>query len=141
MTKLLQPIKFDTYFDYQVEKDGDIYVAGTRNCECSGGGGDSIPGVWGDLFLDKLGERDSRVWTPRLTNPFATKTRTKKTRQSELYLSYFLIDYSGKTLDEFVNNIQKEIVQECKVRMSKDDIAQFFGQVHKRYMDHFESLC
>jgi len=137
MTELLQPAKLDTQFEYNVEKNGDIYVAGAKNCNLNLG-----MAVWGDLLLDKLGERDSRIWTPKLTNPFATETRTEETRHSELYVPNIMIAHSAwkrnsDSIDEFIKNTERGILQKYQSRMSKDDLVQFFEQVHKHYMDYF----
>jgi len=138
MTELLQPAKLDTQFEYQVEKNGDIYVAGAKNCNLSSG-----MAVWGDLLLDKLGKRDSRVWTPRLTNPFATETRTKETRHSELCVPHIMIAHSvfkrnsKNSLNDFVEKMENGILQKYHARMSKEDLIQFFEQVHQHYMDYF----
>jgi len=138
MTELLQPAKLDTRFEYQVEKNGDIYVAEAKNCNLNQG-----MAILGDLLLDKLGERDSRVWTPRITNPFATETRTIETRHSELYVPHIMIAHSAwkgksqQSIDEFIGNMEKGILQEYQARMSKDDLVQFFEQVHRHYMDYF----
>ena len=112
MKELLQLAKLDAQFEYSVEKDGDIYVAGAKNCELFRG---MI--VFGDLFLDKLGKRDSRMWSPRLTNPFTTETRKKETRQSELCVPTVMVAHSGwkgeskYSLDAFIGSMERGILQ------------------------------
>jgi len=137
MTQLLQPAKLDTQFEYQVNKDGDVYVAGAKNCRLSSG-----MAVRGDLLLDKLGERDTKIWTPRLTNPFATKTEKQETRDSELYVPDMTFAHSvwkGKSysFDEFVEGIEEGILQKYQAKMDPNDLREFFEQVHRHYMDYF----
>jgi len=133
--------ELETSFEYQVEKDGDIYIAGARDCKFFMG-----KAIWGNLLLDKLVKKNSRTWSPRLTNPLATETRTEEVRQSGLYIPLIMIAHhewrgeSEYSLNKFVESIEEEILQEYgkrRPKISKIDLTQFFEKTHNRYMNYF----
>jgi len=140
MTQLLKPAKkLEPQFEYEVQKNGDIYVAGAKYCSLHKGNF-----ILGNLFLDKLDAKNTKVWKPSLINPFVTESRKEPTRNSELYIFGGIIIahscWKGKpdySLDQFVEDVGNGILQEYNARMDKCDLEQFFEKVHRHYMDFF----
>ncbi len=139
MAQLLQPRILDSKFEYEVEKDGDIYVAGARKCSLNSG-----KAIWGDLLLDRLDQKEIKIWTPKIINPFATGTRTKATKTSELYVPNIMIAHSAWkavnqdfSLEEFIKKMNQGILQKYQATMNQYDLIQFFEPLHRHYMDYF----
>ena len=137
MPQLLKPAKLDPKFEYEIKKNGEIYIAGAENCRLHNG-----RNVLGNLLLDKLNIKNRIKWAPKLLNPFATKTIQMEKRNSELYIPQMIIASSGwenenSALDNFVKDAEEEILQKYQSRMNLEDIKLFFKQVHQHYRDYF----
>ena len=140
MTSLLQSVnfKFASPFDYQVEKNGDIY--GVRVNHCSIFDGEAI---YGNLSLDKLIKKPSFVWTPKLSNPFSTEKCLKISRQSEIFISDVMLSHycwkkiSSDGFNQFINRVSAKILQSYRARANKEDLELFFEKTYKHYLDYF----
>lgn len=137
MLQLLKPAKLDTKFEYEIKKNGEIYIAGAENCRLHNG-----RDVLGNVLLDKLNIKNTIKWAPKLLNPFAIKIIRRGFRNSELYIPPMIITYSdwkneNSALDNFVKSVGEEILQKYQSRMNPEDIKLFFRQVHQHYRDYF----
>lgn len=99
--------------------------------------------VWGDLSLDRLDKKDVTIWAPKLTNPFATRTKLKETKVCELYVKNVMIAHSSwekvSSLDRFVIETSKGILQTYQARIDPNNLRKFFSEVHEHYMDYFRN--
>jgi hypothetical protein len=128
MIQLLQARKLDKQFNYQLEKGGNTYSVGATNCKCEGGlcGGAYFPYVVrGDLFSIQTSglTKAEKSSTPALWNIPDVVIASDEWKQT------------GNSLDTFVEAIGKNILAEHRVRMSPEDLKQFFKRVHEHYMD------
>lgn len=121
MSDLLKPVKeLDSEFEYEVEMNGESYIAGVKNCHFS------LPYIIsGDLFLNRVDEG-----------------RKKSKREPVLSLPRIEINNNfrrdmGWSFEKFIRGISLKIFEEYKSKVDRKDLQHFFRDVYLHYGNYF----
>lgn len=145
MKQLIQAkAPIDKQYEYQLDREGTLYVAGAKKVALDG------RVIKGQLYLDRL----IRTEKPVTLGPvFSIKDgglclvretimEKREKRKNEVSIGgVVLADYGwskepGNSLDLFVEGIDITLLNKGQ-KMGREDIAYFFEQVHKHYMEYF----
>ena len=115
--KLLEEVKWDKQFEYEIKKLGKLYVAGIRKVKLN-----SDVRLSGRIFLDELskGPEENRV----------TKYLYNVERRTTLFsIDSIVID---KDFDQFIKNIRTGLLKK-RQKMNVMNIDYFFRRVYDHY--------
>ena len=115
--KLLEQVKWDKQFEYEIKKLGKLYVAGIRKVKLN-----SDVRLSGRIFLDELskGPEENRV----------TKYLYNVERRTTLFsIDSIVID---KDFDQFIKNIRTGLLKK-RQKMNVMNIDYFFRRVYDHY--------
>lgn len=123
MSELLKPVtEPDSRFEYEIEKDGDKYIAGVENCKSII---DRV--LHGDLFLHKLEMRGKRpILEPILSIPKIAVAN----------------DFRGVgwSFERFIRDISQAILRQYQSKMDEDDLRYFFRDTYLHYATYFSQI-
>jgi len=133
MRSLLHPIKFDEKFEYEIQKEGQLYVAGIKKVILC-----PDAKLQGRLYLDELSRETEEKMTFILARPIFPSpdynpiySVTKEKRRNVIDINPVIID---EELNEFFINIQLGLKNKYKSKMNEEDIDYFFRGIHQHYI-------
>ena len=123
-THILHPLELDRSYEYEVQRHGDLYVAGARNTEVR------LGYIFGSIFLDKVVERESEVWSPCLRNPFRNEKVKRNIRENQFEVYSILAHADFKF---FIDKLNDQLKQKYRMFMDNQNLEAFFRQLYEHY--------
>ena len=125
MGDILIPLEFDRKYSYRRAKEGEFYIVGAERVEHAKGF------LFADLSLDKITSREHvRVWTPRITNPFASRKERRVITQREFFLENQILDVDFRL---FFRQMNRGLREKYCGEISFKDAKLFFRKLHNYY--------
>ncbi len=136
MDTIVRPVKLDEKFEYEIEKQGNLYIAGIKKVHL-----DQDANPVGQLFLDALSRthekrRDHFLARPIFPNPGYNPEYVEIIEKKRKIFSVGCVVIE-KSLDGFVENIRRELLKQNRLSLSSDDGKYFFENIHKHYITQY----
>ena len=132
MDALLQSVKFDEQFEYEIQKGKQLYVAGVKKVRLN-----PDAKLSGRLYLDELFMKTEKRTTFLLGRPLfpsedydPTYLHKTEKRKNIFSIKPIIIE---RTLDQFVENIRLGLIKRYRSTMNSEDIHYFFDRIHEHY--------
>ena len=125
MTRLFYPLKSSRNYGYEseicwdeAETDIDLYRVGARDVKPFKN--------WfrGEVYLDQVVDQYVEVWTPKLVNPFATRTEIQKVGLNQFQERKYKLD-------------GREVMRGCGFEMNIAPLVLIHGREHSDDFDDF----
>jgi hypothetical protein len=137
MSALLRRIIFDESFEYEIEKEKQVYSVKISKVKMN-----RETNLIGDLSLNEVFKTQREKYTHFLAqplvpdkdyNPWYTETKVKKNKV--LSLKRIAIK---KFPDEFAAEIATEVLKQKRMKMNLEDIKYFFSGIPKHYESFYQ---
>lgn len=139
--QILHSIDIDRNFEYEVERFGDLYIAGANDV------GYGTGCLFGNVFLDKIIKIETEIWVPdrSLCHPFRKRKTYPLQRQREnqftlrnVVLAHPCWSRRVDSREGFVTEFNNRLRQQQRSEMTYEDINVFFGQLYEHYDNQFK---
>lgn len=136
-------LRIDKDYSYRVERSNSLYLVEVNRARFSRNDSkDPFDFIKCDkLCLYKVEEKDERVWSPKLINPFARKQLKKDVSKEELIVYDAILahrEWKG-SFSMFYDNLNKRMMG-CNQLISYSAAEDFFKQAYEHYNAYYEFI-
>lgn len=137
----LDVITLDKKYNYKVKRQGSLYLVEFSDVHFSRR--HDLPyTIEGDVSLGKLVNVNSRVWKPRIINPFASEKRIIEVVEKQFRFDYLLICKKNDShgFENFYEQLNSRMMNDRNALLPFDSALDLFMQGYKHYEECFKQF-